>query len=525
MTELRDYQVKALAALWDYWKAGGGNPLIDLATGTGKSYLIAELCQRFSQQGRRTLILSHVREIIEQDCKAILSLWPQAPVGINSAALGERNVDAPIVLATVQSVFRNPQALGARDLIIIDEAHLVPHGDDGMFRSTIAGLRALSPLRVAGFTATPFRLDCGRLDEGEGRIFDTVVFRYGIAEAIAGGWLSPLVAKGTKSEIDVTDVARRGGEFISGELEAAADQNDIVEGAVAEIIDQGVGRRNAWHCFCCGVDHAYHVRDAMRRHGITAETVTGDTPADERKQIIDDFRAGRILSLAGCNVFTTGFDVATIDLIAMLRPTLSTGLYIQMLGRGTRKSPGKSNCLVLDFAGNVLRHGPVDDACAMVAGNGSEKTESGPRAKRCPECSSLVPPATRTCPDCGFEWPSPKPAHAAVASTLAPLSGAQTWIDVVNVKFREHIKPGKPPSMRIDFWTGELTVSDWLAFEHSNGARWHAARKWRDLGGGVPVPKTTEEALARSNELNPVAAIAIQHDGEYWRVVNHRVAS
>jgi DNA repair protein RadD len=520
---LRDYQVKALAALWGYWKAGGGNPLLDLATGTGKSYLIAELCQRFAQRDRRTLILSHIREIIEQDRRAILSLWPQAPVGINSAALGERNLDAPIVLATVQSVFRNPAALGKRDLIIVDEAHLVPHHDDGMFRSTIAGLRALSPLRVAGLTATPFRLDCGRLDEGEGRIFDTVVFRYGIAEAIAGGWLSPLVAKGTQREIDVTDVARRGGEFTPGELEAAADQTDIVEAAVAEIVDQGAGRRNAWLCFCCGVDHAYHVRDAVRRHGVIAETVTGTTPADERKQIIEDFRAGRILCLSGCNVFTTGFDVATIDLIAMLRPTLSTGLYIQMLGRGTRKASGKQNCLVLDFAGNVLRHGPVDDACAMVAG--SEKTESGPRAKRCPECSTLVHAATRICPDCGHEWPSPEPAHAAVASTLAPLSGEQTWIDVLNVKFREHVKPGKPPSMRIDFWTGERTVSDWLAFEHSYGARWHAARKWRELGGGVPIPTTTAEALARSDELNFVEAIAIQHDGEYWRVINHRVAS
>src|SRR5262249_17491986 len=145
----------------------------DLATGLGKSFLIGDLCRRFGQQGRRVLVLSHVREIVEQDAEAIAALWPLPPLGINSAGLGSRNVDAPVLLATVQSIFRDPCALGRRDLIIVDEAHLIPHRDSGMYLAAIAGLRTLrADLRVAGLTATPFRLDSGRLDQGDDRLFD-----------------------------------------------------------------------------------------------------------------------------------------------------------------------------------------------------------------------------------------------------------------------------------------------------------------------------------------------------------------
>ena len=150
------------------------------------------------------------------------------PVGINSAGIGQREWDAPIIFAGVQSVWRNAARLGPRHLVLIDEAHLVPHDGDGMYRSLLAELRALAPadgMRIAGFSATPFRLDSGRLDEGEGKIFDDVVFDYGIGQGIRDGWLSPLTSKATGTEINISGVGRRGGEFIAGELERAADDN------------------------------------------------------------------------------------------------------------------------------------------------------------------------------------------------------------------------------------------------------------------------------------------------------------
>jgi hypothetical protein len=293
MVELRNYQHEALIALFEYWRSGGGNALIDLPTGTGKSLVIADLARRLVLRGRRIVIVSHVREIVTQDAAAIRAIWPGMPsgtLGINSAALGERDTAAPLLLATVQSICRSPQALGPR-------------------------------------------------------LFDRVVYTYSIAAAVKDGWLAPLVAKDTDAKIDTSSVGSRGGEFILSELEQAADQHGLVEAAVAEIVTHGAGRRHGWLAFCCGVEHSFHVRDALQAHGVSAATIVGTTPNEERKHIIAEFRAGRITCLTGGDVFTPGFDVAHVDLIAMLRPTLSPGLYMQTAGRGTRLSPGKKNCI------------------------------------------------------------------------------------------------------------------------------------------------------------------------------------
>jgi DNA repair protein RadD len=270
-----------------------------LATATGKSVLIAKLitdiAARFADF--RVLVLVHVRELVEQNLAHLMRVWPGAPVGINSAGLGRRNWHAPIVLANIQSVWRNPPRLGHRHLVIVDEAQLVPHAGDGMYRSLIEGLRSLEPaMRVCGFTATPFRLDSGRLDHGDGKVFDEVVFEYGIAEGIRDGWLAPLTSKATAACIDVSDVAIRGGEFVADGLEEAADNTAVVNAAVDEIIAHGRWRRS-WLMFCCGVRHAHHVCEALRERGVAAAPVTAETPSDQRNIIVGAFRHGDIRAL------------------------------------------------------------------------------------------------------------------------------------------------------------------------------------------------------------------------------------
>src|SRR5262245_51800711 len=190
-------------------------------------------------------------------------------------------------------------------------------------------------------------------------LFERTVFSYGIGDGIRDGYLAKLSSKATTARIDVTGVGRRGGEFISGELERAANVTDLVEAAVAELVTQGADRRS-WLAFCCGVDHAYAVRDAICRHGVSCETVVAETASAERDAVFAAFRQGEIRCLTGVNVFSVGFDIPQVDLIALLRPTCSPGLLIQQVGRGTRLAAGKTDCLVLDFAGNIRRHGPVD---------------------------------------------------------------------------------------------------------------------------------------------------------------------
>ena len=528
MLTLRPYQTEALAAAFRFWRDGGGDPLLDLATGTGKSLLIGELVRRLhaTNPERRFLVLAHVRELIEQNIKALLAVWPEAQslIGINSAGLGSRNTDAPIVFGTVQSCFRNPAALGRRNLLVVDEAHLIPNTDSSMYRGTIAALRGIYPaMRVCGLTATPYRLDSGRLDQGDDRIFDEAVYSYGIGDAVADDWLAPFVAKAPDGEIATAGVGKRGGEFIAGELEAAADQASLIETAAHEIAAYA-GRRHAWLCFCCGVDHALHVRDALRRLGVSCETVTGTTPSTERRQIFDAFRRGEILCLTGCNIFTTGFDIASVDLIAMLRPTCSPGLFVQMLGRGTRKAAGKKDCVVLDFSGNV-------DAARPGRPRHRRGLPRPARARyRRRPCQGL--PKLQHAGRADDQRMSELRLHLAGARGQSYGHGecdlaARRQRDVAfghRVDFGLHAKFGKPLSLRVDYSTdGGETFSDWLALEHSPGARWHAARKWRALGGRQPIPQTASEAFARCGELGAVAAISVERDDEYWRVTRLRL--
>ena len=269
------------------------------ATGTGKSVVIGFLIKQLLSDypKLRVLVTAPNKELIEQDVKELRKVWPGAPIGINCEGLGSRDTEAQILFATVNSIFRNPQAIGPRELILVDEAHLIPHADEGMYRTTLAALRDLVPdLRVAGLTATPYRLDGGHLCEGEGHIFDSVVYEYPIGRGIREGFLSPLRSKATKTLIDVSGVGKRNGEFIAEQLEAVASEIDIVSGACDEIVAHAGGRR-AWLTFCVGVKHAELVRDALRARGISTEMVLGETDDDERDRIIEDFRAGRLTCL------------------------------------------------------------------------------------------------------------------------------------------------------------------------------------------------------------------------------------
>jgi DNA repair protein RadD len=408
----------------------------------------------------------------------------------------------------------------------------VPHDGDGMYRTTIDALRQAHPnLSVCGFTATPFRLDSGYLTEGDSKIFDEVVFNYGIDRGIADGWLAPLSSKATRTTIDVHDVGRRGGEFIAGELEAAADDETKIAAACDEIVALGADRK-CWLVFCCGISHAMHVRDALRERCVSCEALFGETPQDKRERIIAAFRAGELRCLVNVMVLTTGFDVPQIDLLAMLRPTLSTGLYVQMVGRGTRKAQGKRDCLILDFAQNVYRHGPVDRVSVATNGNNGG-AQVGVKvgsvlAKPCPECNELNPLAVKECVTCGYAFPQPKPAakHATSAAAVPILSGDMSWLPVMNVHLRKHVKWGNtdaPPTLCVEYLSGLSVYSDFVAFEHRGQARSFAERFWFAFGGEAPVPISVDEALLRKDELDRPYEISVTRNGKFWNVDERRL--
>ena len=551
---LRPYQRASIDGIFDYWADGGGNPIADLATGTGKSVVIAtlvrEVCETYPDI--RVLMLVHVRELVDQNARAMLRTWPGAPIGINSAGLGRRDKHSRVLFASIQSVAREDgHSLGPRHLVIVDEAHLIPRAGNGQYLTLLNRLRDTVPdLRVVGFTATPYRLDSGRLDKGDEALFSDTVFSYDIGQAVDDGWLAPLVSRATAQIIDVSNVARRGGEFVPGALEAAANKDSVTQAACDEIVERGAERRS-WLAFCTGVDHAFAVRDALRQRCIIAETITGETPKGERDQLIQAFRAGRIRCLTNANVLTTGFDAPSVDLIAMLRPTLSTSLYVQMLGRGTRpvypvgfdenaataeervnaiRGSTKPSCLVLDFAQNVRRHGPVD-AVEIEGRSAKEKNEEGKvgvddiRAKECPACATLNALRVYVCVHCGHEWEKPAPKHDSRSDRDAAVMKreiVERWMPVTHTSAFPHHKDGSAPSMRIEFTVGLSVYQEWVLFEHSSSYVQAKARKWwRSIVGSTP-PNTTAEAIARLPEIS-ITAIQVIRDGKWWRVSRHRI--
>jgi DNA repair protein RadD len=525
MLTLRSYQRGSLDALYDYWQDGGGNGLIVLPTGAGKALVIAALTRELLERwpDLRIGIVTHTRELVSQNFKELLGYWPGAPAGIYSAGLGRRDTRSRILFMSIQSVYRKVRQLGRFDVIIVDECHLIPRSSDTSYGRFLADLRDLTPdMRVVGTTATPYRLDSGRLDEGDDAIFDTVVYDANVGNLIREGYLSPLVSKATLTQLDTSGVAKRGGDFVPGQLAAAVDHDFITRAAVAEMARWGADRR-AWLAFCAGVDHALHVRDAIRDAGFTAETVTGETPTGERDRIIAAFKAGRIRCLTSVSVLTTGFNVPQVDMLALLRPTQSTGLYVQMVGRALRKAHGKTNALILDFAGAVRKHGPIDAVIVQKPGKG----DGAAPVKECPACESLVPCGALTCEVCGHEFPPREEArHDAVAdATHAILStDGPPWLDVRDVSFARHQKAGSPDSLRAEFHCAVVTHRVWVCLEHQGTARRKAAEWWRRLGGG-DVPGTVGEGLARAAGLTWPDQIQVRQNGKFWEVVGYRFAA
>ncbi|MEK9754931.1 MAG: DEAD/DEAH box helicase family protein [Rhodospirillaceae bacterium] len=517
---LRPYQQEAIDAIYTYFGKWDGNPLIVLPTGTGKSVVIAEFMRGAitAYPDTRIVMLTHVKELIAQNFSTLIRNWPTAPAGIHSAGLGKRDVHSQIICAGIQSIFKNAYKVQRCDLLIVDEAHLIPRNADTMYGRFIRELKEINPhLKLIGFTATPYRLDSGMLHQGEDAMFSKIAYEMSILEAIEQGYLSEVIPKRMNTELDVSGVGTRGGEFIAGQLEKAVDVDETTQAAVDEIISYGEGR-GSWLVFAAGVDHAMHIRDAVRARGYSAETVTGETPAGERDRIIQDFKRGKIRCLTNMSVLTTGFDAPGVDLIGMLRPTKSAGLFVQMIGRGTRLAEGKDNCLLLDFAGNCRRHGPVD----RIKVSAPTKGDGDAPIKTCPECFTICFAGVRTCPECDYEFPEPEPELKRTAATDAVLSTQieTEWCAVTDVVYYRHEKAGKPASMRVEYRCGWTVHREWICFEHSGYARQKACAWWAKRSTD-PVPMTVSEALTLSHTLFRPARIGIRPSGQYTEIVGY----
>ncbi|GAB6166173.1 hypothetical protein JCM19992_21730 [Thermostilla marina] len=511
---LRPYQQAAVEAVYEHLRTRDDNPAVVLPTAAGKSFVIAQLVKDAVLRWHgRVLVLAHVKELLEQNAQKIRRLCPEVSIGIYSAGLGRRETDKPVIVAGIQSVYRRACELDRFDLAIIDECHLLTPDPDneGMYRTFLAEAKVVNPhLRVIGLTATPFRLDSGPICAPEG-ILNHVCYEVGVRELMRDGYLCPLVTKAGSHKVDFGALHVRGGEFVADEVEDLMDDERLVAAACSEIVAYTHDRQSVL-VFTSGVKHGKHVaRVLAEMSGQEVGFLDGQTPAAERAELIARFRreplpgdlfGHRLLPLkylVNVNVLTTGFDAPNIDCVAILRPTMSPGLFYQMVGRGFRLHPGKQNCLVLDFGGNALRHGPVDQLKMPEApGRGSGEAA----AKECPECHAVIAAGYARCPECGHQFPPPeRRKHDARASTAGVLSDqvTDTEYEVLDIRYSVHTKRGAPSdaprSMRVEYRIGQFTwMSEWVCFEHGGYARWKAEKWWRRRSPD-PVPETAERAV------------------------------
>lgn len=522
--QLREYQQRAIDQLYAWFGDNDtGNPCLVLPTGAGKSLVNAALVRDAltNWPETRVVMLTHVKELILQNAEKMVTIWPDAPLGIYSAGVGQKQLDEPITFAGIQSIWRHAELIGHVDLVIVDECHLIAHHDAGQYRTFLRDLLAINPaLRIIGLTASPYRLGHGMIHEGEDTLFDDLVEPVTIEELVNDGYLAPLRSKLTDEQIDVSTVAKRGGEFVVGALEAAVDNAALTEAIVTETL------RRASHCrsmlfFCAGVDHAEHMAAELIRQGIDAACVTGKTPKAERSRIIDAFKDGRLRALTNANVLTTGFDAPDIDCIVMARPTMSPGLYLQMAGRGMRLKSHTDHCIVLDFAGNVARHGPI----TAIEPPGKPGKGEAP-TKACPDCDEAVHAAAKTCPDCGHEFEFEEKAQVVRLRDDDIMGIAPVDMVVTDWRWRRHVSRASGKEMLAVTYYGGLAsgVTEYLPVMHEGqfGDRVRALTLTIAKKAGVTLSPDDDlyDIADALNDGQPPARITYKREGKFFRVLD-----
>jgi len=518
----RPYQSAALDALDAHVQTRPGNPCVVIPTGGGKSLVMALAIQRWKEAAPhfRCMVLAHRKELVRQNHDEMLEVWPEVEAGIYSAGLNRRDLDHPVLFASIDSVWNKAAQFPRFDCIIVDEAHRIPARGEGKYRTF---LRHFPRAIVVGFTATPFRMGAGAICHRD-HILNEICYEANVGDLIRDGYLAKLRSKVGKDQPDLAEVRRHpGGDYVSNSLSAAMSEPDIVRGAVTNAVEilAREGRRSVvW--FCVDVAHCAAVQSQLAALGVHAPAVTAKTLSGERDAIAAGFKAGTIQHILNVNVFCEGFNARGIDAIVLLRPTLSKGLYAQMVGRGLRLQPGKTDCLVLDFAQCIATHGPITHL-------GQEDTV----VVECGNCGDAFSRAVKICPNCGWEYVAPPQSrtgggssgsrniHGTEVSDLDILGGVQT-VKPERVTAIRHKKQGKPDSIRITYHAGLLSVSEWLCLDHQGYAGQKARHWWRERFPSPPP--TVDEALnfpfLSQQILAVTESIEVARDGKYPTIIS-----
>lgn len=508
-------------------------PVIAMPTGTGKSIVIAELIARMTMRYPqcRSLMLTHVKELVQQNAEKFATQAPHIPMGINSAGLRRRDVGHAAIFAGIGSIAKQVSALGRRDIVIIDECHLVSAQENSVYQKVLAELRTLAPhMVVIGLSATPYRTKMGDIT-GNG-IFNCTCFDATNIECFAwfvqNGFMAPLTPRHVREQVDISDVEIRG-DFVLSQLAKKVNKEEINRRAVKNIIEEALAtNRQSWLVFSAGVDHAIAITEIFQEYGIAATCVHSKMGVKERNLRIAAHKRGEVQCMVNNGILTTGYDHPPIDLIAVLRHTMSVSLWVQMLGRGTRpcSEAGKTDCLVLDFCDNTSRLGPINDPYKPQAVKKNKEPGECPM-KICPKCDCYNFTAAPLCAYCGHEFPRHSKIKNA-ASTKELMVGVKLETEtyqVMHVLYTLHTKVGMPQSVKVTYQCvcngTAKSFSEWVCIEHTGHARNKALSWWRQRTT-IPFPDTTHQALSHVTHINRPKSIRVVVNRKYPEIEGYQ---
>ena len=379
------------------------NTIVVAPTGAGKTIMLSALVGKRFQVGNKVLVLQHRDELVRQNKTKFSRVNPDITTSIVDG--NEKDWSGSTIFSMVQTLSRenNLSNINHFDLVVVDESH---HAVADTYMRIINKVKeANNSVEIVGFTATPNRGD----KKGLKKVFTNCSHQIEISTLIREGFLVPpktfVIDVGVQK--DLANVRKTVTDFDMSEVEKIMNKRAINEKIVAEWQDKAETRKTV--VFCSTINHAQDVCDEFRRANIRAEIVTGDTPSEERKQILKDLEHGDVQVVVNVAVLTEGFDAPPISCIVLTRPCSYKSTMVQMIGRGLRtvsqeEYPGliKKDCIVLDFGTSVLTHGSLDEGVNL---DGDAHLNAGATPlKICPECQSEVPLSSRECPICGHEF-------------------------------------------------------------------------------------------------------------------------
>lgn len=452
---LRQYQRDALRAFYDSYKADEQSGVIEAPTGSGKSLIIAHILSKLTEPhlDKRILVLCHQAEILNQN---LLASSDSLNKNVYCASLGLKNDFGQVVFASRDSYGRK-KSYDRFDLIIIDEAHLVSPEENTTYQKII---NAVKPHYVLGLTATPYRLDNGAI---YGSIFKKLIYSIKLQQLIDEKFLVPFVWPERVKLVASEQIKKTAGDF-NMEAQAQLYTSEVVDKAI-DVWSRVASDRKLSVFFCCSIAHAQLVQSKIKGSVL----ITGETDNETRKNIFLAARNGHIKSLINVGVLTTGVDIPRIDCVVFMRATTSASLFVQCLGRALRLFEGKTNALILDFAGNYERFGHPDEPfikgrkkkneektieTMLVDLLGDHEVKLDAAHKKCPSCKKILAVATKVCPECN---------HLFISHQGTFYDG--DWIEIKSFTVAEKKTKRGLPCKLVTYYSHNETYIEWLLEE------------------------------------------------------------